>query len=621
MPTFNGTSGNDTIQGSNVNDTINAFGGQDLASGEGGDDVINGDGGNDTLFGDVGLGTAPGMDSTALKLDINNVVSQTYTGNNASAGDSAVYSNVAQLADGTQISGRLILVSKSDPNMTVDLTGFSGGEILLNGAGSGDTAEFRFEFFDPATGNAVALNSVATFNDLDRNNLTDREAVTLQDSSFSSFGVASDTSLNVTTGAGTVTAAGGEQNNPSDQDAWFSAEFENREFIEFSLESRSTNSGFTFSGDLIDDVVVTPIEAGDDTINGGSGQDQLFGQGGEDSLSGGSGNDTLDGGVGDDTLLGGEGQDLLLGGLGNDILNGGLGNDVLEGGDGTDILTSGDGDDTVQGGMGSDTFNFDGVGNHTILGGEDTDGTDIDILDLTGFGGAASSVTQTGPESGFVEFFDTNGNVTRVVNYSEVEQVVICFTPGTRLATVRGEIAVENLREGDKVFTRDNGIQTLAWSGKRDLNARELADRPEFNPVHIRQGALGNNAPERDMVVSPNHRMLITSNMADVLFGEREVLIAAKHLISLDGVDQALTPSVQYIHLIFEKHEIVLANGAWTESFQPGDHSLKGIASAQRCEIIALFPELETVAGMDNYGAARRSLKKHEAAYLSRQLG
>jgi Ca2+-binding RTX toxin-like protein len=105
MPTFNGTSGNDTIQGSNANDTINAFGGQDLASGEGGDDVINGDGGNDTLFGDVGLGTAPGMDSTALKLDINNVVSQTYTGNNASAGDSAVYSNVAQLADGTQISG------------------------------------------------------------------------------------------------------------------------------------------------------------------------------------------------------------------------------------------------------------------------------------------------------------------------------------------------------------------------------------------------------------------------------------------------------------------------------------------------------------------------------------
>jgi Ca2+-binding RTX toxin-like protein len=620
MPTFNGTSNNDTIQGSNDNDTINGFNSQDLISGEGGDDLINGGDGNDTLFGDVGIGTAPGTDSSPLTLSINNVVSQTYTGNNASAGDSAVYSNVAQLADGTQISGRLILVSKSDPNMTVDLTGGAGFEILMNGNGTGDTAEFRFEFFDPASGNAIALNSVATFNDLDRNSVTDREAVILQESSFSAFGVSSDTSLNVSTGAGTVTAAGGEQNNPSDQDAWFSAEFENREFIEFSLEARDTNSGFTFSGDLIDDVVVTPIEAGNDTLNGGGGQDQIFGQGGDDSLNGGGGDDTLDGGTGDDTLTGGNGQDSLLGGAGNDSLNGENGDDILEGGEGNDILTSGGGNDRLDGGMGNDTFNFDGVGNHTIVGGEDADGSDIDVLDLTGFG-ATSSVTQTGAESGFVEFFDTNGNVTRVVNYSEVEQVVICFTPGTYVATVRGEVAVENLREGDKVFTRDNGIQTLAWAGKRDLTGRELTDNPEFNPVHIRKGALGNGVPERDMVVSPNHRMLITSNIADVLFGEREVLVAAKHLTSLDGVDQIKTPNVQYIHLMFEQHEIILADGAWTESFQPGDHSLNGIASAQRSEIITLFPELGTIAGLDNYGAARRSLKKHEAAYLSRRLG
>lgn len=626
MPTFNGTSNNDTIQGSNDDDTINAFGGQDLVSGEGGEDFINDGNGNDILFGDVGEGTAPGEDASPLFLSVGNLVSDSSNGNNnAVINDVAVYSNVAELADGTQISGRLILIATSDPNLNVDLSGGTGFEILLNsGSGSvaaGNTAIFRFEFFDPATGLAVALNSTATFNDLDRNSIGDQESVTLDADSFKAFGVADDSSLAVSTAPGSVTAAGTETNSPSDQDAWFSASFENREFLEFTLETRSTQSGFTFSGDLIDDVVVTPIDAGDDTINGGAGQDQIFGQGGDDSLSGGTGDDTLDGGVGEDTLLGGQGQDTLVGGLGNDSLNGGTGDDLLEGGDGTDILTSGIGNDSLEGGMGSDTFNFDGVGGHTIIGGEDTDGTDIDVLDLTGFGGTASSVTQTGAESGFVEFFDTNGNVSRVVNYSEIEQVVICFTPGTYLAIMRGEVAVENLREGGKIFTRDNGIQTLAWAGKRDLNARELADRPEFNPVHIRKGALGNNAPEHDMVVSPNHRMLITSNIAEVLFGEREVLVAAKHLISLDGVDQIVTQNVQYIHLMFEKHEIVLANGAWTESFQPGDHSLKGIASAQRCEIIALFPELKTVAGMDNYGAARRSLKKHEAAYFSRQLG
>ena len=619
MPIYNGTSNNDTIQGSNDGDTINAFNGQDLVSGEGGDDFINGGGGNDTLFGDVGIGTAPGSDSSPLTLDINNVVSQTYSGNNAAAGDSAVYSNVAQLADGTPISGRMILVSKSDPNMTVDLTGGSGYEILMNGNGRGDTASFKFEFFNPVTGDLVALNSTATFNDLDRNSPGDQEAVTLNTSSFSAFGTAPNTSLAVSTGQGTVTAAGTEANNPSDQDAWFSAQFENREFIEFSLESRNTNSGFTFSGDLIDDAVVTPIVAGNDTINGGAGQDQIFGQGGDDSLSGDAGDDTIVGGTGADTLLGGQGQDALVGGIGSDSLDGGEGDDRLEGGDGTDTLTNSAGNDTMKGGFGNDTFNFDGGGgNDTIFGGEDADDTDVDILNLSGLSDRV--LTQTGPESGTVQYTDADGNTATTI-YSEIEQVVICFTPGTRIATIRGEQAVETLRKGDKIFTRDNGIKTLAWVGKRNLSGAEMKSNPKFAPVHIRKGALGNDLPERDMVVSPNHRMLITSAIAEVLFGEREVLIAAQHLTSLDGVAQSLTPNIQYIHLMFKQHEIILADGAWTESFQPGDHSLKGIATEQRGEIIALFPELETVAGIDRYGAARLSPKKHEAVYLSGKLG
>lgn len=617
MANIDGTSGNDTLPGTNDDDVINAGGGQDTASGEGGDDVINGGDGDDLLFGDVGDGTAPGADASPLTLNINNLQSQTYTGNNAGAGDSAVYRDVAQLADGTQVWGRLVLVSKSDPNLRVDLSGGNGSEILMNGNGTGDTATFRFEFFDPATGDPVALNSVATFNDLDRNSVTDREAVTLQASSFSAFAAASDTSLNVSTGPGTVTAAGGEQNTPSDQDAWFSAQFENREFIEFTLESRNTNSGFTFSEDLIDDPVITPIEAGDDTIDGGDGQDTIFGQGGEDSLIGGQGNDVLDGGEGDDTLEGGEGQDLLEGGAGADSLNGGAGSDTLLGGDGEDILVGAAGNDSLSGGLGSDLFKFDEGGNHTVVGGEDADGSDIDVLDLSG---QRTNITQTGPESGTVEFLDDTGDIIGQMDYSEIEQVIICFTPGTRIATRRGEVAVENLKQGDMVFTRDNGIQPLRWVGRRDLSAQDLEEHPEFQPVFIRQGALGKGLPERDMLVSPNHRMLLNSDLAELLFEEREVLIAAKFLTSLDGIDQVTTHQVSYLHLMFDQHEIILADGGWTESFQPGDHSMRGIGEGQRVEILSLFPELGTTVGLENFGAARLSLKKHEARLLTKAM-
>lgn len=622
MATINGTSNNDTLQGTNEDDTIIASGGQDLVSGEGGDDLILGGDGNDTLFGDAGVGTAPGQNATALVIDINNLVTIDSLDNNALPGQSAVYKNVAQLEDGTQVSARIVLVSKSDPFMRVDLSGSKGAEILMNGNGTGDTANFRMEFFIPSSPNStfgtpVALNSTATVNDLDRNSIGDREAITINASNFTAYATAANTSVAVTTGAGTVTAAGTEQNSPNDQDGWFSASFENREFIEFTLETRNTNSGFSFSGDLIDDAIVTPIEAGDDTIEGGRGQDQIFGQGGNDSLSGNEGDDTLEGGEGNDTLDGGDGQDRLLGGAGDDLLIGGAGNDTLLGGDGADVLQLGPDDDRAEGGTGSDRFTFDGFGNHTIIGGEDADGTDIDILDLTG---VRAKVIQDGPESGTVQLIDDNGNVSRTVVYSEIEQIIICFTPGTRIATQKGEVLVENLRAGDKVFTRDNGAQTLRWVGRRDLTPEQMNAHPEYQPIMIRQGALGKGLPERDMLVSPQHRMLVSSDVAALLFDEREVLVAAKHLTGLDGVDQVRSHAISYLHLMFDQHEVVLANGAWSESFQPGDHSLRGIGSKQRNEVLSLFPELQTIAGLEAYGAARLSLKKHEAEIIIDRL-
>lgn len=666
-----GTPGNDVVNGTEDDDVI---------AGLGGDDTIYGLGGNDTIYGDEAEGTAAGQNATPLVLDMGNIRPGTETacGNNsAKPSDSIIYDRVAQLDDGSWVSARLILVSVSDSKLSVDLSGGKGSEILLNGKSShyraGDTATFRLEFLDPDTLAPIAINSVATFNDIDRNRPGDQESVTLDAGSFSAYGTSSDTSLNVSTGSGYVRASGTEANDPSDQDAWFSAEFENRTFVEFTLETRSTQSGFTLSGDLIDHSVVTPIVGGNDILYGGDGDDTIFGQGGDDELYGGAGNDMLYGGTGDDELYGGSGDDTLYGGDGDDELYGGSGNDTLYGGEGDDVLDGGSGDDTLYGGPGDDqlyggsgddvlyagTGNdqlyggagndilYGGSGNDYLYGGNDADtfiidtagftenntvtveggsgGYDQDTLDITALlaeGYVVTSFDKT-PESlgqpgynGEIQLHNPATDHRLIIHFNDIEHI-ICFTPGTAIATPTGERRVEDLKVGDRVFTRDNGAQEIRWIGAKALGRADLLRQRSLAPVAIRKGALGNGLPERDMVVSPSHRMLITSDQARLYFDEREVLVAAKHLVGKAGIERlAVAAPVTYVHFLCDHHEVVLANGAWSESFQPGDHSVAGLDVAQREELFRLFPDLQTEGERPAYIAARRSLKRHEARLL-----
>ena len=149
------------------------------------------------------------------------------------------------------------------------------------------------------------------------------------------------------------------------------------------------------------------------------------------------------------------------------------------------------------------------------------------------------------------------------------------------------------------------------------MSGAELEKAAHLKPVLIRQGALGNDLPERDMMVSPNHRVLVANDKTALYFEEREVLVAAKHLTGLEGVDIVDVSETTYIHIMFDQHEVILADGAWTESVQPGDMSLAGIGNAQRQEILELFPELATQDGINAYASARRSLKKHEAKLIT----
>lgn len=377
-------------------------------------------------------------------------------------------------------------------------------------------------------------------------------------------------------------------------------------------------------------------DEGNDYIIGGEGDDVLYGGDGDDFIAGGlgpnfpdsinqpndgtdlvlnNGRDDISAGAGNDTVYGQDDDDTIRGGEGDDYLDGGIDDDIIWGNEGSDTIVGGDGVDTLYGGLNSDTFIGGNVGDY-VEGGEDPDNSDVDVLDLTGVSFDRIVYDNGNPEAGTV-YFDANDD-TQTMRFEQIENVIPCFTPGTLIATARGQVLVENLREGDKVITRDNGIQEIAWVGSKLMTTKDLVAAPHMRPVLIKAGALGNGLPERDMMVSPNHRLLVASDVAELYFEEREVLAAAKHLVGSQGIHQIDVANTNYIHFMFERHEVVLSDGAWTESFQPGDYSLKGIGKEQRNEIFELFPELREKVGVENYQSARKSLKKHEAKLLVR---
>jgi len=347
----------------------------------------------------------------------------------------------------------------------------------------------------------------------------------------------------------------------------------------------------------------------DDLIVTGVGNDTLAGRDGDDVLQAGEGNDFLFGEAGNDTLLGGDGIDDLFGGDGDDLIDGGTGND---------LMTGGAGNDTLIGDVGKDIFY--GLNPGDIVDGGEGGNVDYDSLNLTGSAtdGLKLKVVldDDNPENGKVIYTDSDGKDAGKIVFKNIEQIIPCFTPGTRIATPRGEVMVENLSVGDRVITRDNGLQVIRWIGAREITASHFAAASHLLPIRISRGALGNDTPESDLIVSPNHKILVSNDKTALYFEESEVLVAAKHLTGLPGVQVMDGVDTIYIHLLFDHHEVILSNGTWSESFQPGLQSLAGIGSAQRRELLEIFPELATYEGVENYVSARRSIKAHEATLL-----
>jgi hypothetical protein len=193
---------------------------------------------------------------------------------------------------------------------------------------------------------------------------------------------------------------------------------------------------------------------------------------------------------------------------------------------------------------------------------------------------------------------------------------VICFTPGTFIRTPGGTSRIEDLAEGDLIQTKDNGAQPIRWIGSRRMSGARMFAMPRLRPVRIRAGVIGAGVPDHDLLVSPEHRLLVRGAVAQDLFNTSEVLVTARDLVNGKDIFVDLrVREVRYIHLLMGSHQVMWANGLETESFHPASASLRTLREIDRLRLLQSHPELEV--DPHTYGSfARRSLSTSEAAIL-----
>ncbi|SLN23367.1 hypothetical protein ROG8370_00815 [Roseovarius gaetbuli] len=226
------------------------------------------------------------------------------------------------------------------------------------------------------------------------------------------------------------------------------------------------------------------------------------------------------------------------------------------------------------------TYGLSGGGTGTIPG--DGDNSNIVFIIASPVGGGATryfalmddDLGDVGPinslSTGALDFSPVGGDVIIDVEQDN-NTTVVCFVAGTLIDTPEGPRAVETLVPNDLVTSLDRGAQPILWTNMRRIKAEVLAHTPALGPVRISAGALGNGLPRRDLLVSPQYRILVRSRVAARLFRAPEVLAPAIKLTGSPGIAQhATTGDIRYCHFMCAHHEIVLAEGAPCETLLRG---------------------------------------------------
>jgi hypothetical protein len=575
-----GGTGNDLIDGGNAADTLLGDRDNDTILGGDGNDTIDGGTGDDSLSGGTGDDSISGGQTLADQDLSFNWTTAAADGTDVSSGLSMDTGGVTVDVSFTDDTGNATRFETANSTQYVDTAvgeTFATDSALYLGGGSttGDTSTTRVDFTaTPGTSFADEVTNVTfRINDLDQSGWEDIVSVRAYDANGTLL-TTTMTYQGVVT-SGTTPSEDGEGN-------WSASDAQSSMLVEISGNVSYFEIDYDQAGSSGQALWVTDIHF------------TALGQTG-----------------GDDTLSGGDGNDTLAGYDGHDVFDGGTGADSMLGGDGDDIFTLAEGD-TAYGESGDDTFNLvdlaeSGASTITIVGGE-TGETTGDTLDFGGLIDNLGDVTITNP-------IDVGGGLSgtatlsdgTVVNFSEIETLIVCYTDDTRIDTPRGRVPAGDLCVGDLVETRDHGAQPIRWIGRKTVSGRG-----KLAPVTIPAGQMGNANTIR---VSPQHRMMISDPMAELTYGMAEVFVPAISLVDDHSIRQDELDEVTYIHILLDQHEVIYTEGAASESFLPAAQALCALDEIARASLLAERPDLaEHVA---NYGpAARPCLTVKEARAL-----
>jgi hypothetical protein len=236
----------------------------------------------------------------------------------------------------------------------------------------------------------------------------------------------------------------------------------------------------------------------------------------------------------------------------------------------------------ISGFVAGDDIRVEGFGNFPTINAATPsydDETNTTTVTLTDSGSLVASMQLAGNYSGDTFTAINDPNITGAVD------LTFCFMPGTLIRTPSGEVAVETLKRGDLVTTTDGDAKPVSWIGRQTISTR-FADPLRVLPVRLSAGALGDNVPSRDLLLSPDHALLI-----DGVLIQAGALVNGKSIMRETNLSEIFT----YYHLELDDHSLILAENTPAETFVD---NVERLAFDNREEHKALFPESNPIVEM-----------------------